>query len=86
MWSRRRRLGKLPQQEQSEAGADHIHRGATPGPPGQLPAGLQPGRTGPGADSADHRTQQASHSSMVPEQQSTSEETPQHWQDQVFTL
>lgn len=53
---RRLRCGRIPQ-EQSETGADDVHRRAAAGAAGQLPAGLESGRPGPGADRPDHRTQ-----------------------------
>lgn len=68
MLSRRRRLGELPQQEQGEASADDVHGRAAAGASSELPAGLKPRRTGLGANSADHRTQQASDPGVVPEQ------------------
>lgn len=84
--SRGRRLGELPQQEQSEASEDDVHGGAAASVAGQLPAGLEPGRPGPRAYRTDHRAQQAGHPGLVPELQGASKETPKHWEDEIFSL
>lgn len=78
IFCRRLRLRGLPQ-EQSEARAYHLHRGAAAGPPGELPAGLQPRRARPGADRPGHGAQQAGDAGLVPEQPSSAEEAPAHW-------
>ena len=53
---RRRGLRELPQ-EQGKESPDDVHRGAAAGVAGQLPAGLEPGRTRSGAHRADHGSQ-----------------------------
>lgn len=60
------RLRRLPQ-EQGEARAHHIHGGTAASAPGELSAGLEPRRSGPGADRTGHRAQQAGHAGLVPE-------------------
>lgn len=79
---RRVRLRRLPQ-EQGEASAHHLHGGAAAGATGQLPAGLQPGRSGPGAHRAGHRPQQAGDAGVVPEQPRQAEEAPAHGQGEA---
>lgn len=79
---RRVRLRRLPQ-EQGEAGADDLHGGAAAGVAGQLPAGLQPGRSGPGAHRAGHRPQQAGDAGVVPEQPRAPEEASTHREGQA---
>jgi len=54
--SRRWGLWKLPQ-EQGKKSTDNVHRGAASGTAGELPAGLESRRAGPGAHRADHWAQ-----------------------------
>lgn len=83
-WCDRRwvRLGGLPQ-EQGEEGPHDLHGGTAAGAPGQLPAGLEPGRAGPGAHRAGHGAQQARDPGVVPEQQGAAEEAPAHWEGET---
>lgn len=65
-------------QEQSKASAHDVHRGTAASAAGELPAGFEPWRARPGAHRTGHGPEQAGHASLVPELQSTPEETPAH--------
>lgn len=78
---RRRRLP----QEQSEARAHDVHGGTAPGATGQFSTGLEPGRTGPGANRADHGTEQACDAGVVPKLQGPTEKAYAHGEGQEPT-
>ena len=73
----RERRERVVEQEEDEAHAHDLHRGADPDPAGQLPDRLQPRRPGPRAHRPDHGALQEGDPGLVPELQGQAEEVHQ---------